>query len=155
MQNIFNNLSGNSAVLEFSCSLLLHLTDYALPTLPFLFWLTPKLDSVFSLFFFSVFLCVSLFVPCFPLRIFSSVKVCLRPCPLSPLVSVLHPPCGDNSPTVRVMSTMVHLWGLHPLQRTVGSPKQQMTAAHWANFLLPLSGFLAEILQIVLLWLVI
>lgn len=65
-------------------------------------------------------------------------------------------PPPDNSPSVWVPSTMVHLWGLHPLQGTVervhtwcvfgkfslASLKQQTNAANCAKFLLPLSGFL-------------
>lgn len=93
---------------------LLHLTDYfTLPTLSPLFWLTPKLDSVF--------LFVVFFLSVCPL--FSFFSVYLPPCPLSPLVSLLHPPRGDNSPSLwgltRGPSTMVHLWGLHPLRGTV------------------------------------
>lgn len=93
---------------------LLHLTDYfTLPTLSPLFWLTPKLDCVFSLL---VFLSVC------PLFSFYCLFRYLPLCPLAPVVSLLHPPCGDNNPSVwgltRHLYTMPHLSGLCPLQGT-------------------------------------
>lgn len=67
---------------------LLHLTDYLTqPTQSALFWLTPKLDSVFALLF-----PPCLFVPYFPFSVLSSVVVHLPPCLHSPFVSLLHPP---------------------------------------------------------------
>lgn len=111
-------MSGNSAVLEFSSSL---------P--PPSHWLLQSAhtvslvlaDSSVGLCFFLCCFFFCLFVPYFPFSVFSSVCVYLHPCPLSALVSLLHPPRGDNSPSVWGLtsgpSTMVHLWGLHPLKR--------------------------------------
>lgn len=156
MQNIFNIMSGNWAVLEFSSSLppssqwlrSAHTVSFVLA------------DSEVGLcFFFVVFFC--LFVPYFPFSVLSSVSVDLPRYPLSPLVSLVHPPRVDNSPSVWGLmsgpSTMVHLWGLHALQATAervdiwnitdlffifysASLKQQMTATDCAKFPLPLSA---------------
>lgn len=43
-----------------------------------------------------------------------------------PLPSVLRPPHVDNGHSVRASSTMVHLWGLRPLQGNSGGKKGRM-----------------------------
>lgn len=87
MQNIFNIMSGNCC---FGIQLLtpssISLTTLTQPTQSALFWLTPKLDSVFALLF-----PPCLFVPYFPFSVLSSVVVHLPPCLHSPFVSLLHP----------------------------------------------------------------
>lgn len=91
---------------------ILHLTDYfALPTLSPLFWLTPQLDSVFSLLFF--FVCLSLIFPFLSFLLSLSISFPAHGFPW--YLSYTHPHV-DNSPSVwgltRGWSTMVHLWGL-------------------------------------------